>query len=59
MVGDVYDYNDRYIKIISGELRKTIFFQSSDEYDKWLKIGMGIGKSVIFDNKTDEIKKFF
>ena len=59
MVGDVYDYNDRYIKIISGELRKTIFFQSSDEYDKWLKMGMRIGKSVIFDNKTDEIKKFF
>ncbi|SHH31791.1 hypothetical protein [Sporanaerobacter acetigenes] len=59
MVGDVYDYNSLYIKIMSGELRKIIFFTSSDEYQDALKMGMRIGKSVIFDNDTDEIIKFF
>ena len=58
MVGDVWDYNSLYIKIISGEKRKIIFFKS-DEYQEYLENGMRIGKSVIFDNETDKIDKFF
>ena len=30
-----------------------------DEYENLLKNGMRIGKSVIFDNETDKIDKFF
>lgn len=59
MTGDVYDYNSLYIKIMSGELKKVIFFTSDEEYQDALKMGMRIGKSVIFDNDTDEIIKFF
>lgn len=59
VTGDVYDYNSLYIKIMSGELKKVIFFTSDEEYQDALKMGMRIGKSVIFDNDTDEIIKFF
>ena len=59
MVGDVYDYDNLKIYIISGELRKIIFFKDSDEYQQMLEKGMRIGKSVIFDNETDKIEKFF
>lgn len=59
MVGDVYGYNSLYIRIMSGELRKIIFFKDSDEYEENLKKGMRIGKSVIFDDETDKIEKFF
>ena len=59
MTGTIYDYNSLYIKIISGEKRKIIFFKSDDEYKKMLENGMRIGKSVIFNNETDKIDKFF
>jgi len=59
MVGDVYDYDSLKIYIMSGELRKIIFFTSDDEYENLLKNGMRIGKSVIFNNETDKIDKFF
>lgn len=59
MVGDVWDYDSLYIKILSGELRKIIFFRSDEEYQNALEKGMRIGKSVIFDYDTDEIEKFF
>lgn len=59
MVGDVWDYDCLKIYIISGELRKIIFFKDSDEYEENLKKGMRIGKSVIFDYDTDEIDRFF
>ena len=59
MVGDVYDYDSLKIYIMSGEKRKIIFFTSDDEYQKCLQQGMRIGKSVIFDNETDKIDKFF
>ena len=52
MVGDVWDYNSLY-------KRKIIFFKSDDEYKKMLENGIRIGKSVIFNNETDKIKKFF
>lgn len=59
MVGDVYDYDNLKIYIISGELRKIIFFKDYKEYQQMLEKGMRIGKSVIFDNETDKIKQFF
>lgn len=59
MVGNVYDYNSLYIRIMSGELRKIIFFKDSDEYQKYLHQGMKVNKQVIFDNETDKITKFF
>ena len=59
MVGDVYDYDSLKIYIMSGELRKMIFFTSDDEYQKYLQQGMRIGASVIFDNEKDKIEKFF
>ena len=59
MVGDVYDYDSLKIYIMSGEKRKIIFFTSDDEYENLLKNGMRIGKSVIFNNETDKIDKFF
>lgn len=59
MVGDVYDYNSLYIRIISGEKRKIIFFKSDEEYQNLLQQGMRINKQVIFDNETDKIEKFF
>ena len=59
MTGTVWDYNDRYIRIMSGELRKIIFFKSNEEYQECLEKGMKINKQVVFDNDTDEIIKFF
>ncbi len=57
MVGTVYDYNSLYIRIMSGELRKIIFFKD-DEYEENLNKGMEIGKNVIFDSEKDKIVKF-
>lgn len=59
MTGTVWDWNSLYIKIISGEIRKIIFFRSDEEYQECLKMGMRIGKSIIFDYDTDTIEKFF
>lgn len=59
MTGDVYDYDSLKIYIMSGELRKIIFFKSDEEYQDALEKGMRIGASVIFDNATDTIIKFF
>ena len=59
MVGDVWDFDSLKIYIISGEKRKIIFFKDSDEYQEYLENGMRIGKSVIFNNETDKIEKFF
>jgi hypothetical protein len=59
MTGTVWDWNSLYIKIISGEIRKFIFFISDEEYQDALQKGMRIGASVIFNNDTDEIIKFF
>lgn len=58
MIGTVYDYNDRYIKILSGEKRKIIFFNSSEEYEEVIAKGMAVDKQVIFDNEKDKIIKF-
>ena len=38
MTGDVWDYNSLYIKIMSGEIRKIIFFRSDEEYQECLEI---------------------
>lgn len=57
MIGTVYDYNDRYIKILSGEKRKIIFFKDN-EYEEAINKGMEIDKQVIFDDKKDKIVKF-
>lgn len=59
MTGDVYDYDSLKIYIMSGELRKIIFFKSNEEYQECLEMGMRIGKSIIFDYDTDTIEKFF
>lgn len=59
MTGIVYDYDRTKIYIMSGELRKIIFFRSDEEYQECLKMGMRIGKSIIFNNDTDTIEKFF
>lgn len=59
MVGDVWDYDCLKIYIISGELRKIIFFKDNEEYQNALEKGMRIGKSAIFNNDTDTIEKFF
>ena len=59
MVGTVCDYNERYIQILSGEKRKIMFFKSDEDYQKCLEDGMRIDSQVIFDNQTNEIKKFF
>ena len=58
MVGTVYDYNSLYVQILSGELRKIIFFKDG-EYEEAIEKGMAIGKQVIFDDETDKIEKFF
>jgi len=59
MTGDVYDYDSLKIYIMSGELRKIIFFKSNEEYQECLEKGMKINKQVVFDNDTDEIDRFF
>ena len=59
MIGDVWDFDSLKIYIISGEKRRIIFFTSDEDYRKMLEQGMRIGKSVIFDNETDKIDKFF